>query len=159
MTGQSNRDISKFGRFRPDGIRQRPKIFAQIVRMGIRVSHPLSRVLVHPRGISLGSFPPCSGLGKRLAWLDYHPEQAGLSCRRFRGPEFAPAIMNLKKSMYNLVYIKLFLRDRDQNGYRDFCHFFLSWASSSRVRASIKNVSIRVLCCIQVKHGHYYLRL
>jgi hypothetical protein len=45
MTGQFNRDILKFGLFCPDGIRQRPKIFAQIVQMGIRISHPLLRVL------------------------------------------------------------------------------------------------------------------
>ena len=39
--------------------------------------------------------------------------------------------------MFNLVYIKWFLRDGDQNGYRKFWHFFLSWTSSSSwVRAS-----------------------
>ena len=45
MSGQSNRHFSKFGQSRPDGIRQRLKHLAQIVQMGIRVSHLLSRVL------------------------------------------------------------------------------------------------------------------
>ena len=49
----------------------------------------------HIHGEKVGSFPPCSGLGKHLTWLDYHPEQAGLSCRGFGGPEFSSAIMNL----------------------------------------------------------------
>jgi hypothetical protein len=34
--------------------------------------------------------------------------------------------MNLKKNMFRLVYIKLILRDGDQNEYRKVLHFFLT---------------------------------
>ena len=33
--------------------------------------------------------------------------------------------MNFKKIMFRLVYMKLFLRDRDQNEYRNVLDFFL----------------------------------
>src|SRR5882762_11038848 len=44
-TIRQSRHILKFRQFRPDGIRQRPKNFTQIVWMGIRVSCLLLRVL------------------------------------------------------------------------------------------------------------------
>ena len=34
--------------------------------------------------------------------------------------------MNFQKIMFRLVYIKWILRDRDQNEYRQFWHFFLT---------------------------------
>ena len=40
------------------------------------------------------------------------------------GQDFSPAIMNLKKDMFRLVYIKLILRGGDQNEYRKVLHFF-----------------------------------
>ena len=75
-------------------------------------------------------------------WLDDHPELAGLYCHHFGGPEFASAIMNFEIFMFGLVYIKWFLRDKDQNGYRKFWHFFLSWTWSLRVHVSIKSLEI-----------------
>jgi hypothetical protein len=55
---------------------------------------------------------------KAEATLAY--ELTGIFCCGFERPDFCPAIMNLSKIMFRLVYIKWILRDGDQNEYRDF---------------------------------------
>jgi hypothetical protein len=46
-------------------------------------------------------FPLCSGLGKRLTWLNDHPEQAGLSHHGFGGQDFAQPLWICKNSCLN----------------------------------------------------------
>ena len=46
------------------------------------------------------------------------------------GQNFALPLWIWKKIVFRSVYIKWFLRDGDQNGYRKFWHFLLSWTSS-----------------------------
>ena len=68
---------------------------------------------------SKGSFPLCSGLGKCLVWLGYHPEQAGLSCHPY---EFVKN--HVKVSIHKMKFERW-----GSNEYRNFLRFlfFIFW--------------------------------
>ena len=74
---------------------------------------------------NLGSFPSGSGLGNISRDSTTIQNQLG-SFGALLEPDFSPAIMSLKKTMFRLVYKNLILRDGDQNEYRKILHFFLT---------------------------------